>query len=530
VTDPNLAEDPVQGQSARHHRAAWITSTALLALAIFVVDTFTSFGIAVAVLYVIVVLLSDQFTDSRGVILVSAVCGLLTVIGFAAGHGDELLNEAMVRCLISLAAIGIAASLTIRGQRMFNALEESEARNRMFLNVSAVGFWRVDVRRLNEMFGELRTAGITDLRDYVATDPDFVVRAMSAVPIVDVNKKAIELLGARTRSELVGRPVVDIWPPGQHDAFVGSINAGFRGESGFQAEARIRALDGRDFDALFCMAAPSEIRARGMVLVAVIDITEQVKARTLIASMQSDLAHSARLSMLGEFTASIAHEINQPLAAITTNGEAGLRWLGRAEPNIEESRTLLARIIADARRAAQIIARIRNMATKRSSERVAHPLNPVIDETVRFLRHETRANGVEVSLDLAADLPDVPIDRVQIQQVLSNLIVNAMQALAESKPQRPRITISSRTGADDQVLIEVTDNGAGIAPENRERLFESFFTTKSGGMGLGLPISRSIVETHGGTIGVENRSGEGGACFTISLPSRAAPALAEGRR
>jgi PAS domain S-box-containing protein len=331
----------------------------MLALGIFIVDTFTPFGIAIAVLYVIVVLLADQFTDARGVFQVSTVCGAMTLIGFAVGHRDELLTEALVRCLVSLAAIGIAATLTIRGKRMFNALEESEARNRMFLNVSAIGFWRIDVRWLNEFFEELRTTGVTDLKDYAATNDEFVIRAMSKSPIVDVNDKAIELLGARSRSDLAGRAVLDIWPPDQYDAFIGSIAAGFRGETAFQAEARIRTLDGRTFEALYCTAGPPGILARGMMLVAVVDISEQVKARSVIASMQSDLAHAARLSMLGEFTASIAHEVNQPLTAIATNGEAGLRWLGRDAPDIEESRTLLTRIIDDARRAGQIIARIR---------------------------------------------------------------------------------------------------------------------------------------------------------------------------
>jgi PAS domain S-box-containing protein len=515
VTDDNAP-------SARSHRIAWIASTALLALAIFIVDAFTSFGIAIAVLYVIVVLLSDQFTDSRGVILVSIVCGLLALIGFATGHGDEVFTEAMTRCLISLAAIAVAASLTIRGQRMFSALEESEARYRMFLNVSAVGFWQVDVRRVNQMFRALRAAGVTDLKAYVATDPGFLVRAMLETPIVDVNEKCMNMFGAKSRSDLIGQSVLERWPPGQYDTYLGSINAGFHGESSFQAETRVRALDGREFDVLFCMAAPPEIRERGMVLVAHIDITEQVQARTLILGMQSDLAHAARLSMLGEFTASIAHEINQPLAAIATNGEAGLRWLGRDQPDIEESRTLLTRIIADARRAAEIITRIRNMATKRASEKLKQPLNPVIDETVLFLRHEIQMNGIDVSLQLAAGLPDILMDRVQIQQVLSNLIVNAVQALEANKSPAPRITIASALTGDGSVSIEVADTGPGIAEDNLDRLFASFFTTKASGMGMGLPISRSIVAAHGGTISAHNRANDRGACFVVLLPPAAA--------
>jgi C4-dicarboxylate-specific signal transduction histidine kinase len=243
--------------------------------------------------------------------------------------------------------------------------------------------------------------------------------------------------------------------------------------------------------------------------------------------MQSDLAHAARLSMLGEFTASIAHEVNQPLAAIATNGEAGLRWLGRQEPDVAEAQTLLGRIVGDARRAADIIARIRNMATKRTLAKTGQAINPVIDETVLFVRHELKAHGVEIRLDLAPDLPAVQMDRVQIQQVLSNLIVNAVQAMIEHRTAQPRVTIISRSGVDCHICVRIADNGPGVASDDRERLFDSFFTTKSGGMGLGLPISRSIVEAHGGTITAESRS-EGGACFTITLPSTAVAAVAAG--
>jgi C4-dicarboxylate-specific signal transduction histidine kinase len=255
-----------------------------------------------------------------------------------------------------------------------------------------------------------------------------------------------------------------------------------------------------------------------MVLTAFIDMTEQVQARATLARLQSDLAHAARLSMLGEFTASIAHEVNQPLAAIAASGEAGLRWLGRAEPEIGEARTLLGRIVGDARRAADVIKRIRNMASKRELAKTRQAINPAIAETVQFVRHELQSHGVEIRLDLAPDLPTVEMDRVQIQQVLSNLIVNAMQAMLEHGTVRPHVAVTSKLVADGNIRIEIADNGPGIAADDQERLFDSFFTTKAGGMGLGLPISRSIVAAHGGSIAFENRP-EQGACFAITLPS-----------
>jgi two-component system sensor kinase FixL len=500
------------------HRAAWMAAAGLLALAIFALDAFTPFGIAIAVLYVVVLLLSNQFASRNGLIAIAALCMTLTVAAYLIDHGGERPNDALFRCLISLAALLITTMLLLRGRTTIEALADSEARNRMFLSIPAVSFWRLDVRPLNEIFNALRAAGVTDLKQYADANPDFVIKAMRAATVVDVNDKGVEMFGGKRREDFIGLTALERWPAGKHDVFIRSIAAGFRGESSFQSEARVVRLDGSEFDALFCMASPPEVRARGMVLTAFIDMTEQVQARAALAHMQSDLAHAARLSMLGEFTASIAHEVNQPLAAIAASGEAGLRWLGRAEPEIGEARTLLGRIVGDARRAADIIKRIRNMASKRELAKTRQAINPAIAETVQFVRHELQSHGVEIRLELAPDLPNVEMDRVQIQQVLSNLIVNAMQAMLEHGTVRPHVAITSKLAPDGNIRIEIADNGPGIAADDQERLFDSFFTTKAGGMGLGLPISRSIVAAHGGSIAFENRL-EQGACFTITLPS-----------
>jgi PAS domain S-box-containing protein len=525
---PDKSFPAENGRRADFARAAWIAAAAVLALAIFLVDTFSPFGIAIAVLYVLVVLISNQFASRNGLLLIALGCGALTLIGFSIDHSVERIDEATARCAISLAALAITTIILLRGKKVLGELEESEARNRLFLNLSSVSFWRLDVRGLNAMFDSLRATGVADFGEYADANPGFVDKAMEVTTIVDVNETSVQLFGAKDRSELIGRSVRYAWPPAQYDVYLRAIEGGFQGDASFQAETVLRRLDGREFDALLCVAAPPEIRSRGTILVAHIDISEHVKARTALAGMQSDLAHAARLSMLGEFTASIAHEVNQPLAAIATNGEAGLRWLARPEPDVAEARTLMGRIIADARRAAAVIARIRNMATKRSVERAAQSINQVIDETVMFVRHELQAHGVELTLDLAADLPAVVMDRVQIQQVVSNLVVNAIQAMNGHHVARPRISIASRLADDGRVNILVADNGPGIPPADQERLFDSFFTTKTGGMGLGLPISRSIVEAHGGTITVDDPPAGGGAGFTISLPPMQARAAALG--
>jgi signal transduction histidine kinase len=415
----------------------------------------------------------------------------------------------------SIMLIGII-DLTERNQAIIS-LEETSARYRTFFNVSAVSFWQLDVSGVNILFNELRAQGVTDLSAYIDVHPEFITRAMDLTKVVDVNDKTITMFGGRDRSEFLGRSIRRDWIPGRYEAYRNSIQAGFRGESGYQTETRLRTLDGREIDTLFCMAAPPEIRARGVVFVAHIDISAQVAARTAIAQMQAELAHAARLSMLGELTASIAHEVNQPLAAIVTNGEAGLLWLDRPEPDTAEVRKSIERMIADGRRAADIIRRIRGMAVKRAPEMVPQSLNTVVAGSELFLRHELQARRVQVLLSLAPHLPDVVIDRIQIQQVIANLIVNAVQAMSDVESEYPTLTISTRRHDAKTALVTVDDNGPGIAPNQLEQIFDSFFTTKATGMGMGLPICRSIVEAHGGAIEAQNRP-EAGARFVVTLP------------
>ncbi len=202
--------------------------------------------------------------------------------------------------------------------------------------------------------------------------------------------------------------------------------------------------------------------------------------------------------MLGELTASIAHEVNQPLAAIAANGEAGLRWLSRPEPDVVEVRELTKRIVADARRAADVISRIRGMAVRRAPEHASLAIDEVIREVLLFLRHEVQSRGVTITYHPARSVPPVRADRTQLQQVIVNLAVNAMQAMANASDGSRNIIIRTATPDDATMVCSIEDNGPGIDAVGLARLFDSFFTTKEGGMGMGLPICRSIIEAHGG--------------------------------
>lgn len=249
---------------------------------------------------------------------------------------------------------------------------------------------------------------------------------------------------------------------------------------------------------------------------AVSDITERVKAEELLQKLQSDFAHASRISILGELTASIAHEIAQPLSAIAANSEAGLRWLDRANPDLGEVKDLTGRIVTNVRRATDIIGRIRSMATRASPIQELVSLDELVREALLFLRHEVQARDAQILHHLAVSDTLVHADRTQIQQVIVNLLLNAMQAL-DGSPVR-NITIRTELDGPSTVCFSIEDTGAGVAQENLPRLFESFFTTKSGGMGIGLPLCKSIIEAHGGSISGHNRPDCQGARFVFALP------------
>jgi C4-dicarboxylate-specific signal transduction histidine kinase len=292
--------------------------------------------------------------------------------------------------------------------------------------------------------------------------------------------------------------------------------ARFSGAPSFSAEMKIRAFDGELRDVWYFADFPEAFSDDALGLACFIDITDRVKAQAKLAQLQSEFAHAARISMLGEFTASIAHEINQPLGAILTNAGSTLRWLSRAKPDLDELRTLATRTVTDASRAGDIIQRVRAMAVRGETEKVAIGLNDIVEDSMTFVRPELARNGVETTLRLGTNLPNVMGDRVQLQQVFVNLAVNAMHAMA-SGPLR-HLTIRTLQADSRLVCASVEDTGTGIAPENLERLFGSFFTTKEGGMGIGLAICRSIIEAHGGRIEAANLPGGLGARFSFTLP------------
>lgn len=250
------------------------------------------------------------------------------------------------------------------------------------------------------------------------------------------------------------------------------------------------------------------------------DVTERKKAeqgREALRQAQAELARVSRVTTMGELTASLAHEVNQPIAATVTDANTCLRWLAGDPPNIEEARAAATRIVKDGRRAGEIVSRIRQLFQKGLSQRELVDVNEIIREMIVLLRGETMRYHILVGTDLAADLPRVTADRVHLQQVLMNLMINAIEATKDADQKR-ELTIRSRRAEIDQVLVSVSDTGVGLPQQQTEQIFEAFFTTKLNGTGMGLRISRSIIESHGGRLWAAHNSPRG-ASFHFTLPS-----------
>jgi PAS domain S-box-containing protein len=262
-------------------------------------------------------------------------------------------------------------------------------------------------------------------------------------------------------------------------------------------------------------AAAFEGRDEGVSFV--LDLTERKRAQEALQKAQAELAHVARVTTVGALTAAIAHEIKQPIAATVTNAGAGMRWLAAQSPNLEEARQALGRIVRDGNRASEVISRIQALVKKMPPRRDRLDINQVVLEVISMIRGELHRNRVELHTHLAPDLPEVPGDRVQLQQVILNLILNAVEAMSDVA-DRPRKLAVGSGASDSDVFVEVRDSGSGLDAANLDRLFDSFYTTKPNGMGMGLSISRSIVEAHGGRL-VATQNAPHGAVFRFTLPT-----------
>jgi C4-dicarboxylate-specific signal transduction histidine kinase len=268
------------------------------------------------------------------------------------------------------------------------------------------------------------------------------------------------------------------------------------------------ARESLELDTIEALESVAPIIAQGV---------ERKRTQDTLRETQAELAHLNRVMTVGELTASIAHEINQPLAAIVMNGNAALRWLALDPPNLAKARDSAELIIRDGERASQVIARIRALLKKSPPAKTLLDVNEFVNEVAGLTQSEMVRNSVRLRVDLADYLPGVPGDRIQLQQVLLNLIVNAVEAMLTIEDRQRALLIATDLFDNTGVRVAVSDNGLGIDPQTADHLFDAFSTTKPQGMGMGLAISRSIIQAHGGRLWTEAND-EFGATFQFTLP------------
>jgi len=472
-----------------------------LALAIFLVDTFTPFDVAIAVLYVGVVLLALNFADRRQLLLIGLGCAGLTITAFVATHGLEGPPGPMARGAVSLVAIAITTLLAMQVKSGIEVLKESERRYRNIFLASGVAILEMDFSRIKAALDRGERPGTRE--------------ALALLRVTNANGTTMKMFGARDLAEY-RTALPRLVPAEMEPALAAMLEAVLGGALYFEAETVMDTLDGRRLDVLTTVALPPGRPELDQVLVSLVDVTASHEAARRLNDMRSDLARISRVTTLGELTASIAHEVNQPLAAIVTNGQAGLRWLARTEPDVAEARASLTRIVSDAERASDVIKRLRALSTRGVPEAAPVDLNAVVGDALSLLRPELKAQQVAVAFTPLAQLPTVVGDPVQLQQVVINLVVNAIQAMANVEPASRRVRIELSV-AGREVRLAVADAGPGLRAGTEEQVFSTFYTTRSEGMGMGLSICRSIIEAHGGRISAGAATG-GGALFSVALP------------
>jgi C4-dicarboxylate-specific signal transduction histidine kinase len=279
--------------------------------------------------------------------------------------------------------------------------------------------------------------------------------------------------------------------------------------------------DGREFP-VEVSVAPYRIDDNWEFSGFVRDITERKAAEASARryrEVEIELAHANRVATVGQLSASIAHEVNQPIGAAVTNAHAALRWLGAAPPNLEEVRSALSRIVANGTRATNVLSRIRAFIKKAPPRKDSFIINEAVLEVVALTRAEASRNHIEIDTRLAPELPPVQADRVQLQQVILNLTLNAIEAMAAVDEGSRRLLITSATSESHGVCVAIQDSGPGIPIESLEQVFQAFYTTKPAGLGMGLSICRTIIEAQGGHLWAEAAEPTG-AVFTFSLPMR----------
>ena len=475
-------------------------------------------------------LTGDQ-AASRFVVPDPAGEGEVSIASFSLGLQDEVgvlvagsrradfptdIERLLLRVAANQAGIGLQeARRSGEQKRIGEALEQRVAERTTELTRANENL-RLEIAERKRAEAQLRESE-ERWRDVFENNPTMYFVVDAAGKVMAVNPFGAEQLGYNV-DELVGQPVLGVLYESDREAIQRNVAQCLK-QIGQSMSWELRKVRKGGSVIWVRETAKAVLRVNGpIVLIACEDITEQKRAEEALRQAQADLAHVTRVTTMGELTGSLAHEVNQPIAAAVTNANTCLRWLAGDAPNIEEARAAAMRIVKDGTRAAEIISRIRLLFKKGTPERELVDVNEVIREMTVLLRNETTRGSISVRTELAADLPQVMGDRVQLQQGMMNLFMNSIDAMKDVDGTR-ELAIKSQRAENEQLMVSVSDTGVGLPAQQTDQIFNAFFTTKLHGTGMGLSISRSIVESHGGRLWAADNSPRG-ASFYLTLPTK----------
>ena len=460
---------------------AWLAAVAVGSM-IFIINTTLDADVVPTLLYITLVFMSANIFSIPVFITVAFTSIAFLTFSFIAdaGYRDEKQISAFVRCLVALTTITL---LALRSKRSSESLRRKEA---FFLGAQKLS----------------HTGSIAFIIDKNETISWSAESARIFEYPVDVTPN-VAMIKDRTHPDDLS--IVDC-----------VLQRAARQEKHLEVEHRLLMPDGR-IKYVHMIANPLfNHDGRVEYVGAVMDVTASKQAEEALFHSQAKLAHVTRVTSMGELAASIAHEINQPLAAVITSGESCRRWINRPEPNLDEARRSLDRIIQNSCRASEVIACIRALSRQSDVQRKTEVFDDIVSDSLSLMQHEISSHQVRLAVQTQAQGACVNGDRVQLQQVIINLIINACQAMADIHDRSRTLRISTST-QDNEAVLEVADCGSGIAQDILATLFDPFFTTKQNGLGMGLAICRSIIEFHGGRIWVASTVGVG-TQFLLAIP------------
>lgn len=377
-----------------------------------------------------------------------------------------------------------------------------------------IPIWEIDARAAGQNFARLHDQGVTDLDAHLDAHPEIVDFTCDTVLISRVNHAATRLFAAPDASALLG-PIRYLYTetPGTAKRI---MVAHWNRQRHHVEEMRVRTCDGRVIDVMFLATFLQLPEEQATTFLMLIDISDRVRAEAEIATLKADFAHAARVATLGELISSIGQELRAPLAAAAEHGRAIEKVLDAAVPDLAAVRRGIDAVMRQASGANETISRVRDMAVKAAPRRAPVTINAVARTALSLVAHECKVKEIAIRTDLAPDLPVIMADTIQLQQVMVNLLFNAMHALDRPCAGAREIAVLTAAG-EGQVMVEVRDTGCGIAPDDLERVFNSFVSTREDALGVGLAICRSIVEAHDGSIEAGNMPG-GGAVVRFRIP------------